>query len=261
MDFDAILKAGQELGGAKIPADGGSPYAVMPEGSCIADLEQYLVTPKRARGNVVAHQTATFVGYFNHFKADASVIFADQEQFRIVGIIDYHAADKPAFGEHRVTYTTPRSKEWQAWRGASGRKMSQTDFAQFIEDNVVDIRTPAGADVLEVSRSLQAKKSVDFNSSIRLADGSQQFTYNETVDGATAKGTIKVPDEFTLGIPVFFGGALYEVRARLRYRIDSGKLWLWYDLYRPEHIEQDAFEHVVTDIADKSATEVWMGKP
>lgn len=129
----------------------------------------------------------------------------------------------------------------------------------FIENNVVDIRQPSGADVLEVSRSLQAVKNVSFNSAIRLADGSQQLAYSETVDGSTSKGSVKVPETFVLGIPVFFGGASYEVTAKLRYRIADGKLLMWFDLYRPEHIEQDAFGEIGKEVETSTGTKVWMG--
>lgn len=263
-DYQAIIDAGQNLGQPKAAGDG--LYAVIPEGSTVEDLERFLDAPIRARATVTAKTAETFSAYVNRFKilggaAPKTAVFADQEKFTLVGIIDYHGFGEPAFREHRVSYTAPRSLEWQTWKGKNGQTMSQTDFARFIEDNVVDIRSPAGAEVLEVSRGLQAKSSVEFASAIRLSDGSQQFTYAETIDGSTAKGTMKVPEEFTLGIPVFFGGQAYSVVARLRYRIKEGKLVLWYDLYRPEYIEKDAFEQIVADVGEKTGIEIWHGVP
>lgn len=259
-NFNEAYTAGQNAGPPKSVGDG--MYAVVPEGSTIEDLERFLDVPIRARGSVTAKTEETFSAYVNRYKSlQKTVVFADQEKFALVGVVDYHAADEPGHREHRVTYTAPRSLEWTTWRGQNGKKMGQGEFAQFIEDNMVDIRDPAGAEVLEVSRGLQAKSKVEFASAIRLADGSQQFTYNEEIAGTTAKGTMKVPEEFTLGIPVFFGGSLYEVRARLRYRIDQGKLALWYELYRPEYIERDAFEAIVGNVATATGIDVWHGVP
>lgn len=259
MDFQAILNAGGSLGEAKAVNGGAVPYAVIPEGAAVEDLERLLPAPVRARAEVTAKSEATFSAYVNRFKGENTSIFADQQAFSLVGVIDYHGPTAAAWCDHRVSYSAPRSLEWQTWRTSSGKRMAQPDFAQFIEDNVVDIRSPAGADVLEVARSLQAKKAVEFVSAIRLADGSQQFTYNETVDGSAAKGTLKIPEEFKLGIPVFFGGESYEVTARLRYRIAEGKLQMWYELYRPEHIEQDAFGHVCAGVAEATAITIWEG--
>lgn len=261
MDMEAIIRAGQQIGDPKTLGEGSVPFAVVPNDCIVKGLEHLLPLPRRAKAAVAAHTAATFDAYFNRFKTPASVIFADRDAFALVGVLDYHAPDQAAFREHHVTYTAPKSKEWTTWRGASGKKMPQADFAQFIEDNVIDIHSPPGADVLEVARGLQAKKSVDFVSAIRLSDGSQQFSYSETIDGSTAKGSLKVPEEFTLGIPVFFGGDAYDVRARLRYRIAESKLHLWFDLYRPEYIEQDAFNRVVEASQVATETPIWMGKP
>jgi uncharacterized protein YfdQ (DUF2303 family) len=258
-DLKAVLDAGAGIGAPK--AVGIGLYAVVPEGWAVESLEAYLDKPIRAKAEVTAKSAETFSAYVVRFKTDATAIFADQQNFKVVGIIDYHAPEIPAFREHRVSYTAPRSLEWTTWRTSGGKKMAQAEFAQFIEDNVVDIRSPAGADVLEVSRNLQAKKKVEFGSAIRLADGAQQFTYSETVDGSTAKGSIKVPEEFVLGIPVFLGGDLYGVTARLRYRISEGNLLLWYELYRPEHIEKDAFEAVCAGIGEATSVAIWQGVP
>lgn len=259
--MEAVVLAGQAIGDAKAVPGGVIHYSVIPEGAKVEDLERLLPIPARARAAVTAGSSETFAAYVKAFARPETVVFGEQEKFCLIGIIDYHSKETPAFREHRVTYAAPRSLEWKTWRGTSGNRMAQADFAQFIEDNVVDIRDPTGAEVLEVSRGLQAKKSVEFASAIRLADGSQQFTYAETIDGTTAKGTMKVPEEFTLGIPVFFGGPLYEVRARLRYRIDGGKLQLWYDLYRPEHIEADAFLAICADVTAATGIAVWEGLP
>lgn len=259
--LDKIIEAGSLIAEAKTAPGGVIPYAIVPEGAAVEDLERLLPAPARPREQVTAKSVDTLCAYVNRYKTGDTVVFGDREDSQVVGIIDYHPVNGAAWAEHRVHYTAPRSLEWETWREKNKKPMSQADFAQFIEDNVVDIRHPAGADMLEVSRNLQAKKSVQFGSAIRLADGAQEFTYNETIDGTSAKGKIKVAEEFTLGIPVFFGGPAYEVRARFRYRINDGKLSLWYDLYRPEHIEKDAFEAVCAEIADKTTIAVWQGTP
>lgn len=260
MDLKDVLEAGQNLGLPRVIAGGGT-FAVVPEGSDIRDLESYLGSPIRARANVTAHETDAFIQYFNKFKNADSAIFGDQINTSVWGIIDYHSKDKPAFREHKLSYVAPLSIEWKTWLGDNKKPVAQSSFAQFIEDNLVNVRSPAAADMLEISRSLQANKSVVFSSSTRLQDGTSQFTYSETIDGATARGTIKVPDDFTLGIPVFRGGVLYEVRARLRYRINDGKLLMWYDLYRPDLIIQDAFKEVLAKIGAGTGTEIWLGAP
>lgn len=262
-NLSPAVEAGKRIGDVKSVPGGGS-YAVLGQGDQVKDLEFLLDHPRRIKQMVQAHDVASFNAYFNKFKGTASVIFADRTGFTVSAVIDYHhpadgVEELPHWCSHRVVYTAPRSPEWETWTGHNNKRMTQADFALFIENNVADIRTPAGSDVLEVARNLQAKKAVDFSSAIRIATGEQQFTYSETVDGSARNGQLKVPEEFTLGIPVFRNDAAYEVRARLRYRIDGGKLALWYDLYRPEAIEADAFGKIVDAVELATATQVWQG--
>jgi uncharacterized protein YfdQ (DUF2303 family) len=248
------------LGGpCGLDLEGGGRYAVVPEGYELRDLEKFLNAPLRQRADVTATDFASFCAYVSRFKNENTMIFADAA---IVAIIDYHAPNGDAgFREHRVTYQTPKSLEWQKWQQMNTKRMGQESFAQFIEDNQVDIAFPVGAEILEVSRSLSAHKAVEFVSSISLADGSRQLTFNEKVDEAVTRGNIKVPEEFVLGIPVHFGGQKYDVRARLRYRIEQGKLSMWYDLYRPEYIEVDAFRVLTAKIVEATGVPLLLGKP
>lgn len=249
MDFGKILAALRPVG-EPFDARPGQ-YALVPDGYSLEDLERLQDRPRRARGTVTVTETASFIAYFNAFKSKASRIFADRDAPAVTGILDYHdGPEAPAWGEHRVVYRPPLSEEWTAWRGADGKKMSQADFALFLEENGCDVRQPDAATLLEVARKLSATKKVAFTSGQHLADGSVQFTYHEEADAtAGAKRSLKVPEEFVIGVPVFFNGAPYAVTAKLRYRIKEGLLVMWYDLHRARHVELDAFAGVVETIA------------
>lgn len=268
----AIIAAGTAMAGPFQAKEGGVPVIVVPEGYKVEDIERYLDFPARARGIIKAETPDAFIAYFNRFADETedgkddpdgcSMVFARSGDFLVKGIIDWHVPhDQPGFAEHRVTYEAPRSDEWKIWTAMNGTAMPQADFSRFIEDNVKDIREPAGADVLEVARQMEVKKNVEFASAERLSDGQREFTYNETVEGSTRRGQLKIPEEFKLGIPVFIDGPAYEVTARLRYRINGGQLSLWYDLFRPHEIERDAFGEVVKKIDDGISVDVLMGMP
>lgn len=267
--FDqAILDAGTALAQPTHIPDGGA-FITVPDGYRVEDIEHFLETPSRARGGIICETPAAFNSYYNRFcDTSASLVFACTDVFQVVGILDWHrpeietentgAPARPGFGEHRVVYNAPRSDPWNIWTRMNGTRMSQSDFSRFIEDNVKDIVEPAGADVLEVSRELEVKKKVQFASAMRLTDGQRTFGYSEEVDGTTRRGQLKIPEAFKLGIPVFVDGELYEVTARLRYRIDSGQLCLWYDLLNPHEVERHAFGMIVDDIAAAVPTDVLM---
>ena len=261
----AIIAAGTAMAGPFQAKDGGVPIVVVPEGYKIEDIEPYLDAPARARGTFTAETPEAFIAYFSRFadddaKGGTSMVFARSGDFHVEGIIDWHSpGDTPGFGDHRVVYEAPRSDEWKIWTKPNGVAMKQTDFSRFIEDNVKDIVEPDGADVLEIARQLEVKKKVEFASAERLSDGQREFTYKEDVQGSTRRGTLAIPEEFKLGIPVFVDGEPYEVTARLRYRIAEGQLVLWYDLLRPHEIKRDAFAQVVKGIDEGVKVDVLMG--
>ena len=236
-----------------------SPYVVIPKDAQVHDVERTLLRPVRHRGIVTLHDQQSFVSYVNTFRTDGSAIFADQTSSAVVCVLNYHNETQPDWCDWRAVYSMPRSLEWSKWLQANSRKMAQADFARFIEENQVDIRTPAGATILEVASHLEAKKKVDFVSATRLQDGTRQFVYRETVEGTTTKGGITIPEEFTIGIPVFQGGEPWAMKAFLRYRIDEGKLMLWFDLFRPEQVLQAAFAETVTQIAEGTNIRPYMG--
>lgn len=128
-------------------------------------------------------------------------------------------------------------------------------MAQFIENNLDDVVEPTGADLLEICRTLEAKKKVNFSSSIRLSDGSNQFTYEETVQGSAQKGQLKIPEVFVIGVPVFISGEKWKVQVRLRFRINSGELSMWLEPVRTHKIIEAAVKEIFTAVAEGTGME------
>ncbi len=138
--------------------------------------------------------------------------------------------------------------------------MEQEDFAIFLEDNNADIQSPGGEILLSVALTLQAKTEVNFSSSKRLDNGQVQFTYSENIDARAGIGALEIPREFTLGMRIFKNGEGYALKARLKYRLHSGKVKFWYELDREENVIEDAFSGYVNRLADCGYT-VLLGKP
>lgn len=237
----------------------GRPFVMMPRGLAPVDLERYLQAPTRKRGTVRLHDAASFIAAVNAHKTDGTTLYHRIEPPAFQCIFNDHVPSSGQAGwrDHCALYECPLSPEWKAWTGKNKAIMTQADFAQFIEDNLPDVVEPSAAAMLEMSRSLQAKKKVSFASGIRLDNGQTQFTYEEKIDGsAGSKGQLQVPEVFTIGVPVFEGGPRYAVKARLRYRIsDQGGLTMWFDLERPHKI----IEHAVAEL--KNTIETGVGMP
>ncbi len=241
------------IGGASRPdGDDSTPYAIIPEGYKLENLERLLANPMRRRGVVAVFDAPSLIALVKAQRTPGTVLYRTLNPPQFVAVFNDHgrAGEAPGWGDHRAVYACPLSPEWRTWSGANKRAMAQAEFAQFIEDNLPDIAEPPAAEMLEISRTLQAKKKVSFASGIRLDNGQHQFTYEEQIDGkAGARGQLRVPEVFTLGISAFENGARYAVRARLRYRIsEQGALSIWFDLDRPHKVIEHAFAELNTVI-------------
>jgi uncharacterized protein YfdQ (DUF2303 family) len=262
-DTTVLIEAGMQLGQIRQLGQ-HEAFVVLPTGDGGARVESLaplrLEQPPRVRQGLTLHEVHSFIAYVNEFKDHSSRIFADIAERDLEAVLDYHISGvEPRWCEHRAVLTLQHSESWKRWTAASGRAMAQIVFAQFIEDNLLDVAWPSGAEIIEVSRSLEAKMNVSFASAVRLDNGEQQFTYEEQISGTAARGTLKVPDRFTLGLPVFQGGEKYALEARLRYRIKDGGLAMWVDLVRSDLVLEDAFTRIRAEVAEKTSIEVLAG--
>ena len=243
--------------GLQLQEVNGIPLAYVREDYGLSNLEHLLPAPTRKRGDTKVQDQAGFLAVFKrHQTADSTVIYADRHAAVFRAVFNDDTTEQAGWKDHTATYACPKSNEWQVWTKNDGVKMTQEQFARFIEQNLVDIYEPAAANMLEISRELVAKKSANFSSSIRLSNGSHQFHYDEDIKGSTKSGNLEVPETFVIGLPVFLNGDAYKIEARLRYRIKEQQLEMWYELVRPHDIYEDAFNAVHKAIAEATGREI-----
>lgn len=223
----------------------GVPFVVVPDGYSVETLERQLSSPRKARGFAVLSDEESFIYYTNLHKTEQTDLYytVDKPGFKVV--FNANRPQNPGWGDFGAFYDCPLSPEWITWVDHDGKRMGQEDFARFIEANLPYIVDPENAQMLEIALTLEAKKKVSFVSGLRLSNGSNEFTYEENVDGSAAKGKLKIPEKIALGIRVFQNGEAYRVEANFRYRIgEGGKLQMWYELVRPHLVIQDAVSNV-----------------
>jgi len=236
------------------------------------DLQHLLPAPRRKQARVQVDNADSFILYWAQYSASESRIFANGAvgQLGFVAILDYHQPQGPAgWREHIVQYPLRHTVEWERWtskEGASNR-MDQETFAQFLEDNAIDIvgegkdGFPTAATMLEVAREIEVRKDVHFNGSVRLSNGKTQLNYTEDVAAAAGKGQFSIPEQFKIRIQPFLGSAMEDVICNLRFRLhaQSGKVNFWYELVRPHKVIERAFQSVVQKIKNECGTEIFFG--
>lgn len=180
---------------------------------------------------------------------DSTCIFVSGDCARVVYNYYQGAGLGLGWGDDSASYFLEFTPEWDVWTRRSGTTMKQSEFCEFIEDNLKDIASPSGADMLQMVSEFRQRTQVEYGSSYRTSDGQQSLTYQETKTGANKE--MALPSEMSLHLPVILGAeslTTYEVKARLYVRVDkeSHKLIFAYKLMRQDIPEKNA----VRDVAD-----------
>lgn len=245
-------------------------------------LESYRLHPKRKQGTAEAQTFDSFCELINRHKSEHSVIFADADWRKpsFTAVLDYHhlgVDGQPDYGKHRVHYAFPLSEEWQAWNKMNGQKMTQEDFAYFLEDRVAELSAPTDEEriwlerdfattvatpsqLVELSRGLQVNVASKVKAAHTLANGEGQIVWEESHQDANGQ-PLKVPGIFILSVPPFFMGDKMRIPVRLRYRAAGGSVVWFYQIYRPDQFITEHVRHALFDAREKTGLPAYEGKP
>jgi uncharacterized protein YfdQ (DUF2303 family) len=251
-----------ELYSVVIP-DGGSHKLID------LDLDKYRNQPRRKAGTVRVHNADTLIAYIDKHGLPQTEVWADVSRASLVAVINAHMGttgdgveDYAGWSDHRAVLEVRKTPSWEAWIAHDRKWLSQTEFAEHIEDRAVDIVQPSGAEMLELAQSITATVGVEFESSKQLSSGERQLEFKETVNAkAGTRGRLDIPTVIELALVPFEGAPRYKVTARFRFRINGGDLRLSYALERPEDVVANAFTDIVTTVGAAIEQPMYSGVP
>lgn len=261
----AAIAAGMNLGKAQSnPLVDGRPYVIVPEGAQVEYLTEHVELPPRPKGVVKLRDVASFVAAVNRWKTAATLIYGLLEPASFLAVfndVEDNSDSLPgAWRDFRATFVVPASREWTVWNKVNRVQMSQVGFAEFIEDNLPDIITPTGSDMLTMALNFEASKGGRFLSSTRLKDGSSELMWKEDIEQGKAN-KLELPDLITIKIPVFENSEARELQARLKFRIKDGAMAIWYELVRPHKVLEAAFREVWAKVQADTTLTPLLGSP
>lgn len=245
----------------------GSHHLVLPAGYNHRDITGAVLaaqpTPSRKAGEVQLHDLDSLLAMLrDQGSAAGGYVYADIDAKRITAVFNDHRGAPAGWRDHRAYFEAKFTPEFDLWLKNNRQPRGQMEFAEFIEDNFADITEPAAQQLLDVATTIQAKTDIAFSSARRLQDGQTQLGYTETIDArAGANGALQIPKDFAIGVRIFRNGDGYKLRARLKYRLNSGTVKFWYELDRPERAIEDAFASYVAKLTESSGYKVLLGKP
>lgn len=234
------------------------------ETATIVQHERVQATPAAKRGNANVGTVDDLLAYTAAHKTDGTTLWVpgeDNPTGSLVAVLDDHHAE-PGWGSHRVQHDLRHSPEWLIWTRASGSMMGQVEFAEFLEENALDIEDPSPATLLEVATTFQANTSTAFESAVRLDSGNVQVKFEETGRAQAGKyGAVEIPKTFSILVAPYVGEAAYRMTARLRHRASGGKLTLGFILDRPHVVLRDALGKIADRVRDAGHGPTYIGNP
>lgn len=255
-------------------------------------FNQFRLHPIRRRGTAEAATLESLIDLVNRQKTEESAIFADILDWRapsLSAVINYNPRRQtPAgvevvndvdadWGDHRIKYVFPLSDEWRTWMETNAQAMSQADFAAFIEDNIPHLAAPTPDEarfledvlmvkvaspsvILTLSRGLQVNVNATVRDNKVLQSGEGEVTFTEEHRDA-AGGKLVIPGAFMIAIPLFYMGEPTRIPVRLRYRVVSGTIRWFYQIYRPEVVIGERLREDATKVGEETGLPVYDGKP
>lgn len=284
--------------------DGGAKVLSVPVGRKIESakkyMDEFLLNPERKKGTATALTLDSFIELTKRGRDTASVLFAhhdiskQSQSASLTAVLNYNEAtsakpDGARFGDHRVHYNFPLSAEWRAWMAKNKEVMNQKEFAEFLEDHLLEIvdgndltaegvkDNPAKAELLriatdlsmryatppqmvELASGLDIKSESVVSSHTRLQSGETKIVYDEKHTKASG-GALDVPGLFLIAIPVFDRGTVYRLPVRLRYRPAQGSILWFFEVYRWQQAFDAAFDAACLTAKDDTGLMLIHGSP
>jgi len=232
MELDKLIEMAEQSVAKRVVDEGDGSYMVLArredEAYETLDLEKYQEKPRRAHGTATLRNPQSFIEYVNDYKQKATTqLFADERS--VTAVLNHHArfALDAGWSDWKAVLELKYTPAWTGWVGMAGKGwMDQASFAEFLEENYLDVVTPAGAELLEIVTNLKLASASVVESKLNPATGAIRIRYEENFvpQGGGDAGVVEIPSHIGLMLAVFEGGEVFDVEALLRYRVSNGAI-------------------------------------
>lgn len=243
-------------------------------------IEEFRSAPDCRKGTATVETLASFINLVDRHKDEDSVLFGKTmwPDPKLTAVLDYDREGAPARNRsHRIVYAFPLTEEFKSWVNGNANPMAQDLFAAFLEEHAAELSAPSDgerstyeplfkekfatpSELISLSRHLEVFVSARVKQGIRLQTGERTIEFSE--EHKDSKGeVVTIPGIFMVSLPAFVDGDPVRIPARLRYRIVSGDVKWFYQLYRWEAFLREQVGYDLKEAADKTGLPAFEGAP
>lgn len=250
-------------GAATTPIPGREDIIILPMGRQIADLEEYANQPRRVVASPRLIDRGSFSQYVNRFKTSDSIITGYLGNGSFVASIDYHTpptgdnAINPSWSDHQPRLVLKKSVDFQKLLANNDKKMSQTEFAEFLEDVTHCVIEPDTATLKELVLKFEAVRNVTFKSAPNRVNGNVIFEYK---DENQVVGKVAVPEVIGFAVAPYEASDPISLAASLRYRLNDGDIKFFYVIQQLDKVNRDAFDAIAESLREETDLPVYIAE-
>lgn len=288
------------------------PVMTVPEGMRVESLkkliDEYATKPDRRIGTDKLQDIESLIAWTNRHKDAGTVVFCDTTRTapKLLTVVDYHhkvpaavgedatepmsGDDTARFAKFRALYEFPLSEQWKAWRAVDGKTMDQGDFAEFLENRVLDLIAPdigmdgqgtetrklpqqvaellgrlggtcaMPSDIITLAKGLDVTANARTVQRVDVNTGEGALMFEETHAGSGGQ-KIAVPKLFLICIPLFDKATVhYRIPVRIRYRLSGGIKWT-FTLFGADDVTDEAILEAAKTVQAGTGRPLFYGVP
>lgn len=211
-------------------------------------------TPEVVNETTSVANSPSFLTYFNRFKDERTLVTASRSGQRLIAHLDYHLnAGNPSPNRHSLIRVYKTDRRFNEWLTHNGKSFGQVRFAEFLEDRMLDVRSPEHADLLQSIVKFKALRSSACNSVIE-GNGDVRFEFVQST--SSPAGGVVLPERIAIRVPVLEFEDEWDIHARLRYELNEGKVSFKYELIAIDDVTDLAFRTAIADLGKQAAVSV-----
>jgi len=280
-NIQAAIEAGITIGCLNIDTQrghNGVPYAIVHKNASfqlLSELQQAedarAERPHRLSGTAQILTEQSMVDHMLRFKDAYSVLFGTDKM--VAAVYDYHKPvradrtrdEQAQWGHHRAEYTPRLSREWDKWVNGCNKLLTQTEFADFLDENDQNIAppiegraVPTQADLATIGHTLKVTSEDAIEATIDRVTGNYQMSAKHNMQ---ATGECKIPKEFDVSIPIFEGGVKVRICCKFRLQKSGGQIKFGWVIPGAVRILREEYAAVACRIAEKTGVPLIFGAP
>lgn len=209
----------------------------------------------------VEDEGAIFVAIFDfHQPATAEAIVPPDPEADNPGYIVCPARGSAGLCLFTATYAMEFSPEWRALSSILGKQLPGRDFGEWIEEHEDLFVDPPAGRMATIALTMRGSETATFADVQRLANGDVELAYKrESSVSAGPDGSLKIPEDLLVRLPVFLGEEARDIPLKLRYRIPQGRAQFALIMPQRETLVRAAVQAARAAIAADTGVPVWHG--